>query len=62
MANDPIKTQMNQLKYKETQLKSQEQQTKKNYLIEILNKHILPIEMDRNIKDMFQDLFWNENG
>jgi len=53
MANDPIKTQMNQLKYKETQLKSQEQQTKKNYLIEILNKHILPIEMDRNIKDMF---------
>jgi len=47
------RTQMNRLKNKETQLKSQEQQTKKNYRIETLNKHILPIEMDRNIKDMF---------
>ena len=56
------RTQMNRLKNKETQLNSQEQQTKKNYRIETLNKHILPVEMYRNIKDMFQDLFWNENG
>jgi len=44
---------MNQWKHKETQLTSQEQQTKKNYRIETLNKHILPIEMDTNIEDMF---------
>jgi len=44
---------MNWLKHKETHLKSQEQQTKKNYRIEIQNKQVLPIEMDRNIKDMF---------
>ena len=44
---------MNRLKHKETQLKLQEQQTKKNYRIETQNKQFLPIEMDRNIKDMF---------
>jgi len=45
-------TQMNQLKFKETQLKSQEQQTKRNYRIKTQKKQVLPIEMTRNIKDM----------
>jgi len=47
------KTQMNQLKLKKTQLKSQERPTKRNYRIETQNKQVLPIEMTRNIKDMF---------
>jgi len=47
------RTQMNRLKLKETQLKSQEQQTKRNYRIKTQNKQVLPIEMTRNIKDMF---------
>ena len=44
---------MNRLKLKETQLKSQEQQAKKNYRIETQYNQVLPIEMERNIKDMF---------
>jgi len=47
------RTQMNRLKLKETQLKSQEQQTKRNYRIKKQNKQVLPTEMTRNIKDMF---------
>jgi len=47
------KTQMNQLKPKETQPKPQEQQTRRNYRTKTQNKQVLPIEMIRNIKDMF---------
>ena len=48
---------MDRLKLKETQSKSQEQQTTRNYRIKTQNKQVLPIEMIRNIKDMFKVCF-----
>jgi len=47
------RTQMNPLKHKETQPKSQEQKTIRNYRTKTQNKQVLPIEITRNIKDMF---------
>jgi len=46
-------TQMNWLKLKETQPQSEEQQARRNYRTKTQNKQVLPIEMTRNIKDMF---------
>jgi len=46
-------TQMNRLKHKETQPKPQEQQARRNYRTKTQNKQVLPIEMTRNIKDLF---------
>ena len=46
-------TQMNRWKHKETQPQSQEQQARRKYRTKTQNKQVLPIEMTRNIKDIF---------
>jgi len=53
MAYEPIKTRKNTNEPIKTQPKPQEQQTRRNYRTKTQNKQVLPIEMTRNIKDMF---------